>query len=147
MIIRLTIGGCGEVTRLFKEIKELGIVDSVRYCGWISDKERDLLLRKTDIFVLPSYAEGMPMSILEAMAYSVPVVVTPVGGVPEIVLDGETGLLVMPGDLDALCEKIALLIENVEYRNKLEYKRSLLVRRKHNMDLTVKKINAIYNSL
>ena len=145
--LRLSIGGNGDVEGLVNRVKELDLLGSVRYCGWLSDQERDLLLRMTDIFVLPSYAEGMPMSILEAMSYSVPVVATPVGGVPELVLDGETGLLVMPGDIDALCEKIALLIENAQYRNKLGYQGSLWVRRKHNIDFTVKKVKAIYDSL
>jgi glycosyltransferase involved in cell wall biosynthesis len=145
--VKLIIGGNGEIARLIEEIKELGLADNVQYRGWISDKEKDLLLDETDIFVLPSYAEGMPMSILEAMAHGVPVVSTLIGGIPELVLDGETGFLIRPGDLDALYQKIVLLIENENLRKKFGDKGRLLVRAKHRVDVISQTISNIYNSL
>jgi len=144
--VRLNIGGNGEITRLFKELRKLGIADSVKYCGWIEDKEKDLLLRKTDIFVLPSYAEGMPMSILEAMSYAIPVVTTKVGGIPELVIDGETGYLTNPGDLDALYEKISFLIQNKDVRRDFGNKGRLLIKNKYNIDINSEKLSRIYNS-
>lgn len=144
--LRLSIGGNGDVEGLVNRVKELDLLGSVRYCGWLSDQERDLLLRMTDIFVLPSYAEGMPMSILEAMAYSVPVVSTLVGGIPELVLDGETGFLIRPGDLGALYQKIKLLIQNKDLRKEFGRKGRLLIKSKHNIHVVSQKINTIYNS-
>ena len=144
--VRLNIGGNGEIRRLFKEIKKLGIADFVQYCGWIEDKERDLLLRKTDIFVLPSYAEGMPMSILEAMSYAIPVVATNVGGIPELVIDGEAGSLTNPGDLDALYDKISFLIQNKDIRRDFGNKGRLLIENKYNIDINSEKLSKIYNS-
>jgi len=145
--IRLTIGGNGEAKRLLGEIKELEIENAVKYCGWIGHKERDLILRETDIFVLPSYAEGMPMSILEAMAYSVPVVSTFVGGIPELVIDGETGCLFKSGDLDEMCRKIAYLIQDENLRKKMGQKGRELIRTNHNIQHATQKVSAIYNSL
>ena len=144
--VRLNIGGNGEISRLFKELRKFGIVDFVKYCGWIEDKEKDLLLRKTDIFVLPSYAEGMPMSILEAMSYAIPVVTTNVGGIPELVIDGETGYLSNPGDLDALYEKISFLIQNKDVRRDFGNKGRLLIKNKYNIDINSEKLSRIYNS-
>lgn len=144
--IRLTIGGNGEVVRLLREINELEIANEVKYCGWIGDKERDLILQETDIFVLPSYAEGMPMSILEAMAYSVPVVSTFVGGIPELVLDGETGFLIRPGDLDDMYRKITYLIEDEDLRKEMGRKGRELTRISHNIQQITQKVNEIYNA-
>ena len=144
--VRLNIGGNGKITRLFKELEERSIADSVKYCGWIEDRERDLLLRKTDIFVLPSYAEGMPMSILEAMSYAIPVVTTNVGGIPELVIDGETGYLIDPGDLDALYKKISLLIQSKDIRRYFGNKGRQVIENKYNIDIISQKLSEIYNS-
>lgn len=146
-IIKLNIGGNGEIKRLHKRINDLDITNYVVYLGWISEKEKDLLLRKTDIYVLPSYSECMPMSILEAMSYSIPVVSTFVGGIPELVSDGETGFLISPGDLDALYKKLEFLIQNRTLREEFGEKGRLAIESDHNLDLTVQRINRIYNSL
>lgn len=145
--IRLTIGGNGEARRLLRKIKELEIASAVKYCGWIGYEERDLILRETDIFVLPSYAEGMPMSILEAMAYSVPVISTFAGGIPELVLDGETGFLFRSGDLDEMYQKIAYLVEDKNLREEMGRKGRELIRTNYNIQQATQKVSAIYNSL
>jgi glycosyltransferase involved in cell wall biosynthesis len=77
------------------------------------------LLAASDVFVLFSRSEGLPMSILEAMAAGLPVVASNVGGVPELVADGETGLLVPPGDPQALAAALRRLVENEDLRRRL----------------------------
>ena len=144
--VQLTIGGNGETTRLLNLIKKYNITKRVKYSGYIQAKKKDCLLRHTDIFVLPSYAEAMPMSILEAMAYAVPVVSTYVGGIPELVIDGETGYLIDPGDLDALYEKISLLIQSKDIRRDFGNKGRLLIENKYNIDIISQKLSEIYNS-
>jgi glycosyltransferase involved in cell wall biosynthesis len=145
--VRLSIGGYGELDRLMREIAALGLKDRVEYLGWISEEKRDSLLRKTDILVLPSYGEGMPMTILEAMSHAVPVVSTPVGGTPELVVDGETGYLVKPGDLENLYNKISELISDKEKRKQFGYRGRQIIEKNHNLDINVQKIENIYNSL
>ena len=145
--IKLSIGGNGENDRLQATIQSLKFNDSVNFLGWISEKQRDKLLRETDIFVLPSYGEGMPMSILEAMSYGVPVVSTTVGGIPELVSDGETGFLIEPGDLDALFERLKCLIEDKELRKKFGNKARQFVASRHNLKLITQQIDQIYDSL
>ncbi len=144
--IKLSIGGNGEIDRLQTSVSDLRINQIVEYLGWISEEQRDDLLRKTNIFVLPSYGEGMPMSILEAMAYSVPVVSTTVGGIPELVSDGETGFLIEPGDLDTLYEKLKYLIQNEDVRKKFGEKARQIVASKHNLKLITQQIEQIYDS-
>jgi len=145
--VKLTIGGIGDIKRLNAELNRLSIPDNIEFLGWLSEEDRDSLLRKTGIFVLPSYAEAMPMSILEAMSYSIPVVSTFVGGIPELVSDGESGFLIMPGDLDALYRSLASLIQNKELREEFGHKGRLIIKTNHNIDLVSQKIDSIYNSL
>jgi len=113
----LLIGGNGDIGSLHEAAERLGISRYVHYLGWITGSKKEEILRISDIFVLPSYGEGMPMSILEAMSYGIPVVSTPVGGIPEVVEDGKTGLLVPPGNVDRLAEALKYLIENEDIRS------------------------------
>ena len=145
--VNLLIGGNGEVDKLKQEVINLGIEKNVQYLGWISDEEIDLLLRKTDIYALPSYGEGMPMSILEAMSYAIPVVTTRVGGIPELVKDNETGFLINPGDNNALYEKLKVLIKSKEQRDIIGKHARSAIASNHNLEFYFKTLNHIFNSV
>jgi len=110
--IILHVGGNGETETIKKMIDDYLLQDIVIYEGWVSGDKKVELLNNTDVFILPSYTEGLPISILEAMSYSLPVITTPVGGIPEVVKDGENGLLFTPGDKDALYKAIDKLAIN-----------------------------------
>ncbi len=97
---RLVLAGDGDVEGMKKLAAPLG--DRVRVLSWIDAQERDRLLAESDVFVLPSYAEGVPMSLLEAMAAGLPCITTPVGGIPDVFTHGSEGLLVAPGDAGQL---------------------------------------------
>lgn len=105
------------VSGLKQEAARLGVADRVLLTGYRADVPE--LLAGADIFVLPSYAEGLPVTILEAMAQARPVVATSVGGTPELVVDGETGVLVPPGDVDALSRALAHLLADPDRRRAL----------------------------
>jgi glycosyltransferase involved in cell wall biosynthesis len=92
--------------------KQLGLADMVKFLGFRSDV--DAQLARSDVFVLTSLSEGIPMAILEAMKSGLPVVATRVGGVPATVADGVTGTLVDSGDERALTRALASLIEHPE---------------------------------
>jgi len=108
--IHLTVGGNGDISRFHDEIEAKGLKNNVTYAGWIEGDAKDKLLRNTDIFVLPSYGEGMPMTILETMSYGIPVVSTFVGGIPELIINGTTGYMIQPGDVNNLYAKIMDLV-------------------------------------
>ena len=99
------------------EVERLGLGRAVELAGARLDvPER---LAEADIFVLASRSEGLPLSILEAMSVGLPVIASRVGGVPEIVVDGETGLLVPPGDPSSLATAIERLLADPALRNRL----------------------------
>ena len=111
-----TIAGNGEVSQHKAFARNNGIAERVDFPGWLDRARVDELLSDTDIFVLPSFAENLPMAILEALAHGVPVISTPVGAIPDIVEPGVTGLLTPPGDVDALSKALRQLIEAPDLR-------------------------------
>jgi len=115
----ITMAGDGDIAGSRKRAQELGLLDRVTFTGWLDAEQVDDLLESSDVLVLPSYAEGLPMSVIEAFAHGVAVIATPVGAIPEIVIDGESGLLVPAGDTGALCDVIQTLCVDADMRQKL----------------------------
>src|SRR5690606_31708938 len=96
-----------------------GLTERVAAPGWLGPEDTARLLAEGDILTLPSHAENLPMSIIEAMASGLGVIATPVGAVEDIVRDGETGLLVAPGDDAALADALTRLVSDGELRTRL----------------------------
>lgn len=119
---RLLVAGDGEIETVRSMLSTLGVEDSVELLGWIDTQERDRLLSLADVFVLPSYNEGWPMALLEAMGWRLPVITTPVGGIPELITHKENGLLLEPGDISQLVDLLTLLVESSELRKSLGLK-------------------------
>lgn len=92
-------------------IREHGLDGFVSYEGWISGQKKIECLTWEDVYILPSYNEGLPIAILEAMSYSHPVISTPVGGIPEVLENGENGILVQPGNTGEITAAIRHYIE------------------------------------
>ena len=116
--LRLVIAGDGvERPNLEAQARRLGIADAVAFTGHRADVPD--LLRAADLFVLPSLREGMPNTALEAMAVGLPAVAAAVDGVPEVVADGETGLLVSPGDPQHLHDTLGRLLTEPELAGSL----------------------------
>jgi glycosyltransferase involved in cell wall biosynthesis len=105
--LRFLIVGDGSAKgRLEEEAKTLGL-SNVEFTGHVPDVRP--LLGTFDIFVLPSLYEGIPLGLLQAMAFECPVVATRVGGVPEVVVDGGTGYLIEPRDVQGLVDRLKTL--------------------------------------
>jgi glycosyltransferase involved in cell wall biosynthesis len=110
--VKFTIGGIGEVERLEKTIADNQFNGDVSFAGWVNGTKKAELLNNCDVYVLPSYFEALPISILEAMSYGKPVISTNVGGIPEIVKPGFNGWLFHPGDQQALNNILREAMEN-----------------------------------
>ena len=94
-----------------------GLGDGVTFAGWVRGDEKLALLQQAALLVLPSYAEGVPIAVLEAMAAGLPVVTTPVGGIPDLIAEGRNGLLVQPGDVPSLASAITRLLDDPALRS------------------------------
>jgi glycosyltransferase involved in cell wall biosynthesis len=111
--LRVEIAGSGpQREKLEEAAAHADITEQVKFLGWIDDLAA--VLPRWDIFAMPSLEEGFPIAALDAMAAGLPVVATPVGGVPELIEDGKTGWLVPPRDAQALALRLRLLLANPE---------------------------------
>jgi glycosyltransferase involved in cell wall biosynthesis len=117
--IRLRVAGDGDIRGAARHAATLGISGNIEFLGWVRGEAKLQLLRQATIYVLPSYAEGLPMSVIEALAFGLPVVSTPVGGIPEAVSEGVEGFLVAPGSVDMLAARLAQLLSNPELRKQM----------------------------
>lgn len=108
--VKLVMAGDGEMERIKGIFLEKGLSEEVFFPGWVRGREKDRLLEESSIFLFPSYNEGMPMALLEAMAYGMGIVTTSVGGIPQLIQDGVSGFLATPGDTEALASAIERLL-------------------------------------
>jgi glycosyltransferase involved in cell wall biosynthesis len=143
---KLVIAGEGpQRQELEKKSEELRIPDRVLFTGLVPSPWP--ILAAADIFVLPSLYEGMPNALLEAMAAALPVVATPVGAVPEMITDGEEGLLVPPDDPEALTAALERLAWSPDLRRELGRRARERVERFYAPERTMEKLEALYESL
>ncbi len=116
---RAVLAGDGEIEKARQLVAERGLADKVTVPGWMGPEEAAKLVSESDIMVLPSYDENLPMSVIEGMGAGLAVITTPVGAVEDIISDGETGLLVQPGDIPALSHALERLIGDADLRANL----------------------------
>jgi glycosyltransferase involved in cell wall biosynthesis len=112
--LQVLMFGDGEYKTVQAKIAELGLNDMVCLRQWIAGEEKHQVFMNADVLLLPSYNEGLPMSILEAMGYGMPVISTVVGGIPEAVLNKETGILIQPGDCNGLAAAMLSFVNSPE---------------------------------
>jgi glycosyltransferase involved in cell wall biosynthesis len=101
-------------------IKEYNMENNIYFCGYVQGKEKQELLEKSDVLMLPSYGEGLPVAILEAMATGNAIIASHVGSIPEIILHNENGFLVTPGNVDEIRNYINVLIEDNHLLNRIK---------------------------
>jgi glycosyltransferase involved in cell wall biosynthesis len=106
------IGGNGEIREVEEFILHSKMESNVKVLGWIDAGRKLDILSQASVMILPSYFEGLPVSILEAMSFGIPILSTNVGGIPDVISDGVEGLLIEPGNIEKLKAKMLLLIDN-----------------------------------
>ncbi|MBS1620194.1 MAG: glycosyltransferase family 4 protein [Bacteroidetes bacterium] len=110
--IKLLVGGNGKTEKLKILIEKYEIEDIVEFLGWVKGSEKAEILNKTDVYILPSYIEGSPISILEAMSYGKPIIASNVGGIPELIKNLKNGILIEPGNFEQIENAIDWFIVN-----------------------------------
>lgn len=145
--LHLDIGGDGELARARESVRQLGLEAEVTFHGWIDARKRQELLENASVFVLPSYLEGLPMALIEAMASAVPPVATAVGGVPDLVTDGVEGFLVQPRDPQALAGAIGRMFADDSARGRMGRSARERIRRDFSPRTIVEQIGGLYREL
>ncbi|MBN8506443.1 MAG: glycosyltransferase family 4 protein [Burkholderiales bacterium] len=146
-LLHLRIGGDGDLDAVRAAIEREGLQQAVTLLGWVrgADKERELA--EAEVFVLPSHDEGLPMALLECMARGKAIVSTPVGGIPQALRDGQDGLLVPPGQPEALAQALRSLHGDALLRRRLGDSARERVREHYATDTVLARLEALYREL
>lgn len=140
----LVIGDGEKKQALQEKINALGLAHIIRLTGFIPDAAQ--YLKAFDIFVLPSLKEGFPYVLLESSAAGIPIIATRVGGIPELIENGENGLLVPPENASALAEAIGHLANDAEMRQRFVAAGIKKIRERFSFSNMLEKTIAVYNS-
>ena len=146
--VNLLIAGDGELkNKLVRLVDKLGLVDRVRFLGNVSHDELPRYLWASDVFCRPSLSEGLGNVFLEAMAAGLPIIGTKVGGIPDFLVDDETGLFCEVGNPKNIAANIKRILTDIDLRQKLIENGKKLVEEKYNWDLIAQKMQSIFDNL
>jgi glycosyltransferase involved in cell wall biosynthesis len=140
----LVCAGDGEGGKLRQLAAQLGIAARVECPGWLDAEQMAGELKRASIFALPSHNEGVPMAMLEAMSRSLPVLTTPVGGIPEVIENDRNGLLVAPGNVDAIEAALERLLRSPAERERLGSAARATIAESFSLDATIERLAALY---
>lgn len=145
--IKIHLYGDGELENVKQEVLAAGVSDKVAVHGWIDGNRKDETFRQANVLLLPSYHEGLPISVLEALAYGLPVLATDVGGIAEAVKDGVNGYLIEPGACDALAERMEQLAASPALRLEMGKSGHQMAASKFDLSVIVRKLEGLYAEL
>lgn len=143
----IVLAGNGEVEQARELALQLGIIEQVNLLGWVNGDAKHKVFCEAKALCLPSYAEGFPMAVLDAWAYGLPVITTPVGGIPDIAIDGKNLLLFEPGDVNSLSVCLSKMISDTSLRLCLSKESQLLAKTSFNLDTICRQLVGIYSSI
>ena len=145
--LQLICAGEGDISEAREAAARLGIASHVEFVGWVEKEQKDQLMNLATAMVLPSYAEGLPMSVLEAMAAELPVVATDVGGIPDVITSEDNGLLVSPGDKSQLREALRRILRDESLRQRLCENARQKFQTKFESDIVLRQVSSVYEQL
>lgn len=143
----LICAGEGDISAAKEKAAQLGIENHVQFTGWVDEDRKDQLINLATVMVLPSYAEGLPMSVLEAMAAGLPVVATDVGGIPDVITSGDNGLLVTPGDKSQLREALRHILRDESFRQRISDNARQTFLNEFRAETIFRQVSSIYEQL
>jgi len=148
LLVTLVIAGSGKLEQKLKQLtKDLKLENHVIFLGQIDYDEISKYYASADIFVRPSLSEGQGIAFIEAMAAGLPIIATPVGGIPDFLLDKKTGLFCQVNNPGDLAEKIKLLLADKELYVEIQKNGLELVKQKYDWNLVAAKMKEIFNNL
>lgn len=145
--LNLLMGGDGELAKFKDQAQQLGCQQNVSLLGWLDGTAKQAQMARAKVYVLPSYNEGLPMSILEAMAAGIPVISTYVGGIPEAITDGVEGFLIHAGDVRALQERMQCLLLDDALAQRMGEAARCKVQRHFSTEVILPQLESLYLEL
>ena len=143
----LVIMGNGEVDKAKEQAKEIGIENRVTITGYLVGKEKEEKFQHASIYCMCSYQEGFPMVVIEAWGYGIPVISTPVGGLPDVIEEGRNAVTFPFGDSNSLSIKLAELISNEHKRREMSVYSQMFIKDKFSTSNINSKIERIYENI
>lgn len=140
----LIMAGDGELAEVKKLFEDRDLLKDISFPGWVRGADKDKCLKESGIFLFPSYYEGMPMAVLEAMAYGMAIVTTRVGGIPHLLEDGVSGYLCEPGDIEGLSKRLLELSKDGDKRRKMGERARQKAIEEYSMESHMKKLMDLY---
>lgn len=142
--VRVQIIGEGPEHEMLERMTQtLGLQDHVIFRGALNQEQTREIYGQADIFVLPSFAEGLPVVLMEAMSMEIPCIASAINGIPELIKDGHNGLLVAPSDSEGLCKALELMMTDAGLRKKLGQQGRSAILERYSLDKNIAKLQDI----
>ncbi|SFU66479.1 glycosyltransferase family 4 protein [Pseudoduganella namucuonensis] len=142
-----TLAGDGDLHGTARLAEELGVAHALRLPGWVDGAAKDALMDGADLLLLPSYFEGLPICVLEAMAQGVAVVASNVGGIPEALEQGRCGALLAPGDVEAISSAVLSLLADEGRRLRLRGAAHARAQQVYSTQAVTSSMSALYRAV
>lgn len=145
--VKMVVAGDGEIEQVKAKVEAEGLTEHFAFPGWVRGEQKERLLEESDVFFLPSYTEGMPMSVLDAMGYGLPIVATNVGGIPRIVHEGENGFMREPGDTAGFADALIQILTDNALRSNFGEESLKIVKSRYSLEKHIESLEKVYRLL
>ncbi|MCM1123762.1 MAG: glycosyltransferase family 4 protein [Eubacterium sp.] len=145
--VHLVMAGDGQMEQVKKAFAEKNLLHCVEFTGWVRGKKKRKLFQESAVFLFPTYYEGMPMAVLEAMGYGMGIVTTKVGGIPKLIHHQETGYLERPGQLVEMAKDIVCLIQDEEHCRQMGRQARMWAEQKYSFGNHLQKLERTYRKV
>lgn len=145
--VKVCLCGDGETQKVEEWVRANGLEHRIAHIGWTAGEEKEALLKKTMCHVLASYREGLPMAILETMALGIPNISTRIASIPEVIDSGEQGILIEPGDVEALKTALRQMCGDRQMRKRMSDASYKTIRARFSVDACGKRLEEIYHEI
>lgn len=142
--VHLVMAGDGQMEQVKEAFRKKNLLETVEFPGWVRGPEKEKLLRESAVFLFPTYHEGMPMAVLEAMGYGMGIVTTKVGGIPKLIIHKETGYLEMPGQTQAMAQDVMELLRDEEHCRRMGQQARNFAAANYSLEAHIQKLEQTY---
>lgn len=140
----LIMAGDGQMTQVKEAFQKKNLLEEVEFPGWVRGEAKEKLLRESAVFLFPTYNEGMPMAVLEAMGYGMGIVTTQVGGIPKLISHGENGYLEKSGATKEMAQDVICLLQDGSLCRQLGQQARMLAEQKYSLEAHLRKLEQTY---